>query len=320
MEITFRRQPSLLSAFAQQLWAGCGADLDAAIDHSEIIEVYVRSVTGTCPKFTSLRPASGGEVFGPKGGVDAAINRPVKRIAHDIPLRGRSSCRRHQKSRVPSLPSHRVGGKRKIKDRESMQEKIAVVDAGIPADVDHNFMRIKLPFGVRKFASRNAAVVHHIVIGTRLLDQLAGKGKGRGRGQNGAPSLKLKPGCSGDIVKASGFGRQIVCRMARLNVIVIGPAIESEMARGRRLACIGVVGDFIRAQDVVPVMDLAIAVQFVDCPIFLLLDGTDDRAIIKLRRSPVQTGCNGGNSFVLFLCILSFGTNCGISHRQLAGY
>ena len=52
--------------------------------------------------------------------------------------------------------------------------------------------------------------------------------------------------------------------MTGLDVVVVRAAIDSEMARGRGLAAVGVVGDFIGAQDIIAVVNFGIAVKFVD--------------------------------------------------------
>ena len=69
---------------------------------------------------------------------------------------------------------------REIEDRKSVQHKSAVVDAGVAADIDDDFVRVELPFGMGKFAGGDGAVIDAVVIGAGLLDHFAGEGKGSG--------------------------------------------------------------------------------------------------------------------------------------------
>ena len=78
--------------------------------------------------------------------------------------------------------------------------------------------------------------------------------------------------------------------MAGLDVVVIGTAVEGEVTGGGGLAAIGVVGHFVGAQDVGAIVNLGVAVQFVDVADFFLLIGADDRPILELRHRSIGAG------------------------------
>src|ERR1700693_623767 len=110
-----------------------------------------------------------------------------------------------------------------------MQQKIAVVNLGIAANIHNYLARVELPLGMRQLAGRNSAVVDQVVIGTGFLDNAAGKRKGGGRGQDRPVAAKAQPRCPGYIVEASCFQLEIIGAVRRANVIVIGTAVEREM-------------------------------------------------------------------------------------------
>ena len=82
-----------------------------------------------------------------------------------------------------------------------MQQKIAVVDAGIAADIHDHFVSLELPVGMRQFAGGNTAVVDDVVIGTGFLHDFAGEGERSSRGQDGAAALEAETGGCGDVVE-----------------------------------------------------------------------------------------------------------------------
>ena len=72
---------------------------------------------------------------------------------------------------------YRVRREREVKNRKPSKQKRTLIDLGICASVYHDFLRSKFPLGMWKFASGNCPVVHDVVIGTSLLNFLAGKNK-----------------------------------------------------------------------------------------------------------------------------------------------
>ena len=180
----------------------------------------------------------------------------------------------------------RVG---KVENRESVQQEQAVVDSRIAADIDDYFVSAELPFGMRKLAGGDRAVVNEVVVGAGFLDDFSAEGKGRGRGEHGAGSVKAQARCPDYIVEAPGLGGQVIGSVARLDVIVVGTAVESEMSGRGGLTAVGVVCDFIGAEDVGAVMNFGIAVQLVDVADLLLLDGAHGGGIVVLALGLLRT-------------------------------
>ncbi len=116
-----------------------------------------------------------------------------------------------------------------VENRESVKPKVAVIDRGIAAHVDYNLASLKLPVRIRQLAGGNAAVVYQIVIRAGLLDDLPREGEGRCRCQDHAVSPNAHPRRGCHIVKLAGFCGDVVIAMACLDVIVVWPAINTEM-------------------------------------------------------------------------------------------
>src|SRR4051812_673348 len=111
---------------------------------------------------------------------------------------------------MPGFPCHGVSSIGKIKNRKTVQQKLAVINGCVTAHVDDDLVRLELPFGMRKLASCDRAAVNHVVIRAGFLDNLSGECKGRSRGENHAVTAELQSGGCRDIVKSSSFGGQIV--------------------------------------------------------------------------------------------------------------
>ena len=153
-----------------------------------------------------------------------------------------------------------------------MQKEIAVIDGGVASHIHHNVVRLKFPLGVRQFARGDAAVVHHVMIGAGFFDQLSSEREGSRRGENDTVAAEAQSRRCGHIVKASSLGSDVVIPVTRLDVVIIRAAVYREMSRGSGLTGIRVVGQVVGTQDVIPVVDLDVAVKFVDVPVFFLLE------------------------------------------------
>src|SRR5579863_6567768 len=197
MEIPLCGESGLLATFLQ------GRSADPAIDDTEIVQVDIRSIAGACAKLTALGPSPLGKVFGTDSSVHGAVDRPVKRIADSEPLGGGVPCRRNQKSGVAGFASYRMRRVREVKDGESVQQEVAVIDAGVGPDIDNNSARLKLPIRVWEFAGRDAAFVNDIVIGAGLLDHFTGKCERRSRGQDGPAASETQSRGCGNVVEAA---------------------------------------------------------------------------------------------------------------------
>ena len=198
-------------------------------------------------------------------------------------------------------------------------------NAGVAAHIHHYFVSVELPLGMGKFAGRNGAVIDEVVIGTGLFHDFAGEGKWSGRGQHHAVAANAQSSGRGDVVEAPGLSRQIVSSVTGLDVFVVGTAVESEVAGGRGLAAVGVVGNFVGTQDVGAIVNLGVAVQFVDVAVFFLLAGRrswssrESWVSARLAQSVLAAGA-AGSIFCALSCCGRSRRLAGILCQQLAGY
>ena len=186
------------------------------------------------------------------------------------------------------LSCDRVGGKRKVEDRNPPQQKVAVVNAGIPAYIHDHLARLKYPVRMGQFASRNRPVVDHVMLRAGLLDALSGKRKGSGRCQDQAISLQPQPRRSPDVVEPARLGGQVVGSMAGFDMVIVRASVQRYVTRCGGFTTVGVIGDFIGPEDVGPVVDLGVAAKFVDVSLFFLLDGTNQRSIVELSHGAIR--------------------------------
>src|ERR1700722_6829779 len=129
------------------------------------------------------------------------------------------------------------------------------------------------------------------MVGTGLLHHLSREGEGSARSQHHAMAAEAQTGRAGGVVEAASFRRQIIGAMAGFDVVVVGSAIECEMASSGRLSAVGIVGHFVGTKNIAAVMDLGVVVQFVNVAVFFLLNGTDDGSIFELRgRASIADG------------------------------
>jgi hypothetical protein len=98
------------------------------------------------------------------------------------------------------------------------------------------------------------------------------------------------------------------------DVVVIGPTVEHEVSGCRGLAGVTVVSDLVGAQDVGAVVNLGVAVQFVDGVNHLLLDGANRRQILGLRFRLFRAG----RIRIGRVCFLG-SVSIGFGGAQLAG-
>src|ERR1700730_10465352 len=232
VKVAVGRQTRLLATFLQ--WGSA----NAAINHTKNIQVYIGTVAGTRAELSALGPTAQREVFCPHRSVHAGTDCPVEGIADDIASGGRPADGRHEETRVPHFPGHRMSRVGKVKDRESMQYKLAVVDAGISSHIHNHFVGLEPPFGMRKFAGGDGAVVHQVVIRARLLHDFAGESEGSGRGKHHAVATETEARRRAHVEKAPALGCQVVGSVAGPNVVVVGAAVKSEMPGGRGLAAV----------------------------------------------------------------------------------
>src|SRR5258708_3785847 len=121
---------------------------------------------------------------------------------------------------------------------------------------------------MRQFAGGDGAVVDEVMAGAGLLDNFPGKGEGRRRGKDRPVSAEANAGAPGHVVESASFGGHVVGSVAGLDVVVIGTAVERDVTCGGGFSVVGIVGDFVGAEDVVAVVDFGVAVQLVDVAVF----------------------------------------------------
>src|ERR1017187_3609219 len=126
-----------------------------------------------------------------------------------------------------------------------------------------------------QFAGSDRSLAHQVVVGALLLDNFSGEGEGIGSGQDIAGLAQAQSNGSDHAIEYAGFGANVVSAMAGLDVLVVGTAVENDVALEFSVPGVGVVGDLIGVEDVGAVVNLDRAAQVIDGPIFLLLHGAD---------------------------------------------
>ena len=158
-----------------------------------------------------------------------------------------------------------------------------------------------------------------------LVNNLAGEGEGSRGGQDHLVAAKDQPGGPGYIVETSGLAIEVVGAVRRANVVVVGTAVEREVACPRRFPGVGVVSGFVSPQYVGSVIDFNRAVQLINRAFLFLLEGANgaDVSFFFLRccrqgagsrrrsRRLFRRGRDRGRSARL--------RGSGIRRRQLAG-
>src|SRR5882757_3133691 len=152
---------------------------------------------------------------------------------------------------------------------------------------------------MRQLAGSNGAVINEVVAGARLFDNFAGKGEGGGRGEDRAVAAEDNASAPGHIVEAASFGGHVVGPVAGLNMVVVRTAIKRDVAGGGGFSAVGVVGDFVGAEDVIAIVDFGVAVQFVDFAVFFLRGGADGGLVGFFVGSLAGAGSGGGLIFLL---------------------
>src|SRR5208283_5213281 len=136
------------------------------------------------------------------------------RIAHDVALTGRFAGRWYEKSGLSRFPVHGMGGIGKEENRETVQEKPTVGDAGIAAHIDDDLARPELPLGTWQFTGSNGTVIDQVMIGRGSFHDFAFEGEGSGRSKYHTTAVKAHSGGPGDIEEAPGLGGQAECAVS----------------------------------------------------------------------------------------------------------
>ena len=244
---------------------------DASIHHALIVEIHEGFIARTSAKFSPFEPAPFRIVFGAHHRVHAAIEDHVNGISdHQSVGRGVAKAWNHQAGSALFF-LHWMGHIRKIQYRYAPQPKIAVVDFGGAIHIHPNAFRVEQPFRMRQFAGSDGALAHQIVVRPVLLDDFPGEGKRIGGGKRVARLRHPQADGSDYAIERSNLSADIVCTVTSFDVLVIRTAIEHDVAFGFAISRVCVVGDFIRMQDVVAIVNFCRTAQVIDRAVFLLL-------------------------------------------------
>ena len=163
-------------------------------------------------------------------------------------------------------------GKWQIKDRNAHDAERAAVNFCVAADFHNQFVRVELPFRVRQFAGGDGAIVNTVMIRTGLLDYFPAESEWVGRGQDRVPGANADAGGPMYVLKTASFSANIVCSMSSFDVLIIGTAIQHNMAIRGCISRIGVVIRRISIENIGAVMNFRLPAKMKDRTIFFLLD------------------------------------------------
>ena len=166
-------------------------------------------------------------------------------------------------------------GKWQIKDRNAHDAERAAVNFCVAADFHNQFVRVELPFRVRQFAGGDGAIVNTVMIRTGLLDYFPAESEWVGRGQDRVPGANADAGGPMYVLKTASFSANIVCSMSSFDVLIIGTAIQHNMAIRGCISRIGVVIRRISIENIGGVMNFYLPAKMKDRTIFFLLDCTN---------------------------------------------
>ena len=157
-----------------------------------------------------------------------------------------------------------------IKDRYFEDAEIGVIHLGVLAEHDIHFFRVERPLRIRQRAGCNGSVVHDQAVVSRLHDEPALEQERVGTGENDrAPSHPRSNG-SDHVIEPAVPGLNVVGCMTGFDMLVVGAAVKHYPAARRDVPALLVVGDLLGAQHVHAIVDLDIALQFVN--VALLFD------------------------------------------------
>ncbi len=217
----------------------------SAVEHTEIGRVQIRILARLGAKFTMLRPSAVREVLRPGRRVHAAIDRPVHRLAQDGALARRLSDRRDQQSALPSQPVHRVLRVWKVEDRHPEEPEVAVIHPRLFADIDRDLLRVECPLRLGQFATGHHAVGNDVAAAV-FLHHVPGKEERVRRRQHHVAAAEVRARRAFHVVEAPRLRVDVDRPVRRLEVLVMRPAVERQVAGSRQLARFRVVRDFVR--------------------------------------------------------------------------
>src|SRR5208282_3345491 len=257
---------------------------DAAINHALIVEEKIGAIARPGAEFGTFEPTAFRIVVGANDGIHTAIDRPIEGFADNISLDGRGAKSRNQESAL-ALFLNRKADIREIEDGHAHQLEAAVVELGGAVDIDLDVPGLEQPLGMRHLAGGDRSLAHHIVVGPVFLDNFSGKGKRIGCGQRVAGSPHPKTHRSNRAVEGPNLGADIVDAVTGLYVLVVRAAVEHNVAVLFTISRVRVVGDLIRAQDVIAIIDFGFAAQVVNGAMFFLMDRPNRNRFFNLANA-----------------------------------
>src|SRR6266571_4803644 len=179
-------------------------------------------------------------------------------------------------------------GPGKIKNRNPLDPKSAVVNLGSPAHIHHHTFGVECPLRIGQLAGGYRAVMDDETVSVDLLHHFTGECEWTRRREDHVPALEAQASGASYVIKFAGFAIGVVLGAASLDVRVVRAAVETHVAGGGGVAGGGIVGDFVGAQNVAAKIDFNIAPQLVNIALFFLLTGFDGHgfADARLRERP----------------------------------
>ena len=101
----------------------------------------------------------------------------------------------------------------------------AAIQNRVTTEFHHYSVGIELPLGMRQLTTGHCAIMHDVMIGTRLFHLFAAEGKWIGRRQYEATYPRPHSDGADHVVKAASLGAHVVGSVGCLNVLVVGTSI-----------------------------------------------------------------------------------------------
>ena len=251
----------------------------AAVDHPKIIGLQVGMLVGNGAKLAVLRPSARRPQLGANERIHAAIDGPVKSVAHNKSLARRAAETGREEAAFPWQLLDWMPGVRKIKHRDAFDIKQAVIDFCRLAHINDDARGRKGPLRFGQFAGCHPAVMDHITLRAGPFHHLAGKGKRSGACKSDAGAFVTKTGGAYHVIQLAGLSLEIVFTVAGGDVLVIAAAIEGEMAARRHFTRGIVVAGLVGAKDKITVIDLYVTAQRINIARLFLRLGSDNGCI-----------------------------------------
>ena len=163
---------------------------------------------------------------------------------------------------------------------------------------------------MRQIAGGNRSLAHQIVFGAVLFDNFSGEGEWILAGEDVPGIAHAKSDGPDHAIKGTDLGADVVGAVTGFDVLVVGAAVEHDVAFEFAVSRVGVIGDLIGAQDVGAIVDLRVAPQVIDGSFFFLFDRSHGNRDLGLAgRGGWQSGSGCGSTI-----------GSGGEGQRLAGY